>query len=101
TSESDRVSETATAYLQAFANNDRAALCTYVSPLGRTQLGCGQGGSIQAVKLTAAEREALQHPQVTVVSVNGNNATVRFSPKLAGRGDMALIKLRDQWYVNS
>ena len=46
-------------------------------------------------------RLALRAPEITVVSVNDNRAAVRFSPKLCGRDDMQLIKLRDQWLVNS
>jgi hypothetical protein len=71
-SESDHVREAATVYLQAFADDD-----------------------------PAAQRDALKDPEVTVVSIADNRAAVRYTPKLAGRGDMQLIKLRGQWLVNS
>lgn len=106
TSESDRVSEAATAYLQAFGNNDPGALCASISPLGRAQLqfsasSCEQAASSTIARVPKAERDGLREPEVTVVSVNGNRAAVRFSPKLGGRSDMQLIKLADQWLVNS
>jgi hypothetical protein len=105
-SESDHVQETAEAYLHAFAADDPAALCANISPLGRAQLqfnatSCEQAAGSTIARVPKAEREALREPQITVVSINGNRAAVRFSPKLAGRGDMQLIKLADQWLVNS
>lgn len=106
TSESDRVKETATVYLQAFATNNAAGLCSEISPAGRAQLqvnaiSCEQAASATIARVPKADREALREPQVTVVSIDGNRAAVRFSPKLGGRGDMQLIKLGDQWLVNS
>src|SRR4051794_10429017 len=105
-SESDHVREAATAYLQAFANDDPAAVCANISPLGRTQLqfsskSCEDSAKSSIAQLPKAQRAALKDPQVTVVSVANNRAAVKFTPPLGKRGDMQLIKLRDQWLVNS
>jgi len=104
-SEQDHVKEAATAYLQAFADNDAAALCATISPLGRATLqtgarSCEDSAHSAIAQVPKAQREALKAPQVTVVSVNGRRAAVKMTPKLGGRGDMQLIKLADQWLVN-
>jgi hypothetical protein len=105
-SEADHVREAATAYLQSFANDDPAALCASISPLGRTQLqfsarSCEDSAKSAMAQIPKAQREALKDPDISVVSVANDRAAVRYSPKLAGRGDMQLIKLRGQWLVNS
>jgi hypothetical protein len=105
-SESDHVREAATAYLQAFADDDPAAVCANISPLARTQLQlnaktCEDSAKSSIAQLPAAQRAALKNPQITVVSVANDRAAVKFTPKLGQRGEMQLIKLRDQWLVNS
>jgi hypothetical protein len=105
-SESDHVREAATAYLRSFADDDPAALCANISPLGRTQLqfsarSCEDSAKSAMAQIPKAQRAAMKDPDVDVVSVGDNRASVRYSPKLAGRGDMQLIKLRGQWLVNS
>jgi hypothetical protein len=105
-SEEDHVRETAKVYLQAFANNDPGAVCANISPLGRAQLqfsarSCEDSAKSAIAQVPKAQRAALKDPQVDVVSIANNRASVRYSPKLAGRSDMQLIKLRGQWLVNS
>jgi hypothetical protein len=105
TSESDRVEEAATSYLQAFADNDPASLCASISPLGRTALQlnsqtCEQSAKTAIAALPKGDRDALHNAEITSVSVSGNNGSVKFTPKLAGRDDMKLVKLRDVWFVN-
>lgn len=105
TSESDRVEEAATAYLQAFAQNDPASLCASISPLGRTALQlnsqtCEGNAKTAIAALPKGERDALRDAEITSVTVSGDNSTVKFTPKLAGRDDMKLVKLRDVWFVN-
>ena len=105
-SESDHVREAAKVYLQAFADDDPAAVCANVSPLGRTQLqfsarSCEDSAQSAIAQIPKPQRDALKDPDVTVVSIASNRASVRYTPKLAGRGDMQLIKLRGQWLVNS
>src|SRR4051794_19500826 len=103
--EPGRVQDAATGYLKAFADDDPAALCAHISPVSRARLqfgaqSCEAAAGTSIKQLPANQRDALRDPQVTVVSVNGTKATVRFAPKLAGRGDMQLVRIGDAWLVN-
>jgi hypothetical protein len=105
TSESDKVAASAEAYLTAFADNDPVALCAAISPVARVQFefsstDCATSVKTQIQKVPEAERAKLRDAAVTVESVAGENATVKFSPKLNGRGDMHLVKRDETWFVN-
>src|SRR5262245_46086138 len=110
TSDSEKVSNAAISYLQAFANNDSKTLCADLSPEIQKRMKAAQvfGGascedtartSIAAVP--AKERAALEEPQITVVNIDGDKAAVRFSPKLKGSSEMQLLKVGDNWLVNA
>jgi hypothetical protein len=104
-SEPDRVRDAATAYLQAFADDDPTALCQHISPLGRARLqfgaqSCDASAQTSIARLPKGQRDALHDPKIAVVSVSANKAAVRFAPKLSGRGDMQLVKVGGQWLVN-
>src|SRR4051794_37704101 len=76
-SESDKVSDAATGYLQAFADNAPAALCAHISPLARTRLQlnsqtCEQSAKTAIAQLPNAQRDALRNAEVTDVVVAGN-----------------------------
>jgi hypothetical protein len=109
-SESDRVSAAASSYLQSFADNDPQALCQDLSPAVQARMKAGQlfgGGSCEdtarssIAKVPARERAALKDPKITVVTVDGNKAAVRFEPKLNGSDVMQLVKVGENWRVNS
>src|SRR4051794_40050149 len=105
TSESDRARDAAAGYLLAFADDDPASLCAHISPLGRARLqfnarSCEQSAQTAITQLPKAQRTALADAKVTAVSLNGARGTAHFTPKLAGREDMQLVKVGGQWLVN-
>jgi hypothetical protein len=109
-SESDKVSDAAASYLQAFANNDPKGLCADLSPTVQARMKAAQvfgAGSCEDTARTsivgtpAKERAALKNAKVTVVSVDGDKASVRFSPELKGNSVMQLVKVGDNWLVNA
>ena len=105
TSESDRASDGAAAYLKAFADNDASELCASISPLARTRLqfsgqSCLQSAATALNKLPQAQRAALADAKITGVSLNGTRGTAHFEPTLSGRDAMDLVKVGDQWLVN-
>ena len=103
TSEQDRVRDAAAAYLHAFADGDPAAVCDHISPLSQKLSGaesCEAGARASIRQLKPADRDALHDAKVTVTSIAGDRrATVRFTPKLNGRGDMQLVKVDGRWLV--
>jgi hypothetical protein len=110
TSESDKVSDAATSYLQAFANNDPQSLCADLSPTVLARMKAGQvfgGGSCEDTarksigQVPANQRAALKSPKISVVSIDGDKAAVSFSPKLNGSSEMQLVKVGDNWRVNT
>jgi len=105
TSEADKVEASAAAYLTAFADNDPVALCATISPVARVQFefsstDCATSVKTQIQKVPEAERAKLRDATITVESVSGKDATVKFSPKLDGRDDMHLVKRDETWFVN-
>src|SRR4051812_37599567 len=104
-SEPDRARDAATAYLQAFADDDPGALCAHISPLGRARLqfnarSCEQSAQTAITQLPQAQRDALRDAKVTAVAISGTRGTAHFTPKLSGRNDMQLVKVGEQWLVN-
>src|SRR3954470_24950230 len=68
-SESDKVSDAATGYLQAFADDDPAALCAHITPLARTRLQfnaqtCEQSAKTALAQLPKAQRDALRNAEI-------------------------------------
>ena|ERR1700754_551408 len=109
-SESDKVSDAATSYLQAFANNDPTSLCADLSPTIQARMKAGQvfGGSsceetarTSIGQIPANQRAALKNPKITAVSIDGDTASVTFSPKLKDSSQMQLVKVGDNWLVNA
>src|SRR6201991_3693334 len=109
-SESDKVTDAATSYLQAFANNDPAGLCAELSPTVLARMKAGQvfgGGSCEETarksigQVPANQRAALKAPKITAVSIDGDKASVSFAPKLNGSNEMQLVKVGDNWLVNT
>jgi hypothetical protein len=109
-SESDKVSAAATSYLNAFANDDPKGLCADLSPAVQARMKAAQvfgAGSCEDSARTsilgtpARERAALKNATITVVSVSGDKASVRFSPKLKGSDQMQLVKIGESWLVNA
>lgn len=105
TSEEDRVRDAAARYLDAFATGDPVAVCGAISPVARVQLefsstDCASSAKTAILKVPAKERTALRDPSITVESVKGSEASVKFSPELNGSGDMHLVKRNDTWFVN-
>ena len=102
TSEPDRVRDAATSYLHAFADGDPAAVCEHVSPASQKLTGaqsCEEGARTSIRQISERDREALHGVKVTAVTINGERATVRFTPKLSGRDDMQLVKADGRWLV--
>jgi hypothetical protein len=109
-SESEKVSDAATGYLQAFANDDPKGLCAELSPTVQARMKAAQvfgAGSCEDTARTsilgtpAKERAALKDAKITAVSIDGDRASVQFSPKLKGSSRMQLVKVGDTWLVNA